>query len=190
MHEAQRSETSQILVDLGCGHGDERELVDRLFALVYADLRASAGALMRREPVSHTLRPTALVHEAYLRLVDARRVRWENRAHFFGAAARAMRQVLVDHARRKAARKRGGDHDRVAFDESLESSYNDGEDVLRIDAAIRELYELDHRVGRVADLHVFGGVPVEQVADMLGVSRRTAFGDWSIARKWLSRALT
>jgi len=162
----------------------------RLFAAVYDELRTLARGLMRAEPAGHTLRPTALVNEAYLRLVEQDGVAWESRAHFFGIAARAMRQILVDHAREKKARKRGGSLTRVTLDESLALSSPVDCDILDLHACLERLAALDPRMAQVVELRVFAGMSSREVAHVLGVSRRTVDNDWGFARMWLSRELT
>ena len=143
---------------------------------------------MRRERVDHTLQPTALVHEVYIKLVDQPLADWEDRAHFIGIATRAMRQILVDHARGRAAAKRGGGWHRVTLDESILGGRSEFE-MLAIDEALTNLTQLDERAARVAELRMIGGLSVKETAHVLGVSPRTVDNDWAMARMWLSRAL-
>lgn len=161
----------------------------QLFATVYDELRALARSLMKAERAGHTLRPTALVNEAYLRLVEQDGIAWQSRAHFFGIAARAMRQILVDHARERAARKRGGRLTRVTLDESLAPAAPADCEILDLHANLEKLAALDARMAQVVELRVFAGMSSREVAHVLGVSRRTVDGDWGFARLWLSREL-
>jgi RNA polymerase sigma factor (TIGR02999 family) len=144
---------------------------------------------MRGERPDHTLQPTALVHEAYCRLIDDSRVGWQDRAHFIGIAARAMRQVLVDHARRRAAAKRGGSWQRLTFNEKLGIAAVSETELLDLDGALRRLADLDERTARVVELRVFGGLTAEETGHVLGVSRSTVQRDWDMARMWLAREL-
>lgn len=156
---------------------------------VYPELRELAASLMARERAGHTLQPTALVNEAWIRLVDGQRVRIEGRAHFFGVAARCMRQVLVDHARARSAAKRGGDRQRVTLDEGMLSAMDADIELIALDDALVKLSALDERAARVAEMRLFAGMTVPEVATELGVSPRTVDGDWATARLWLSREL-
>lgn len=161
----------------------------RLLDLLYTELRRMAARLMRRETPGHTLQPTALVHEAYVKLAGRGAVRWSNRAHFLGAAARAMRQILVDRARRHAALRRGGGRQLVTLsDESAPDSRRELE-VLEIHQALELLSALDERAGRVAEMRIFGGMTVAEIAQVVEVSPRTVDGDWAMAKAWLRRAL-
>jgi RNA polymerase sigma factor (TIGR02999 family) len=184
-----RSELTQILIDVQADKVARAEAADRIFSLVYDELRQLAGGLMRRERPDHTLQATALVNEAYCRLVDQTRIEWESRAHFFGVAARAMRQILVDHARERAAAKRGGDWQRVTLDEQLGVAAPHEVEVLDLDRALSKLAEMDERMARIVELRVFTGLTAEEVAQVLGVSRRTVQGDWKVAKLWLAREL-
>jgi len=167
--------------------GDSRK---RLFAAVYDELRALARGLMRAERAGHTLRPTALVNEAYIRLIEHDRITWQNRAHFFGIAARAMRQILVDHAREKNARKRGGRLTRVTLDEALALQSPVDCDILDLHACLERLAALDPRMAQVVELRAFAGMSSKEVSRVLGVSQRTVDSDWSFARLWLARELS
>jgi RNA polymerase sigma-70 factor, ECF subfamily len=162
---------------------------DELLALVYDDLRALAARQLRRERPGHTLQPTALVHEAYLRLADGASIEWEGRAHFYRVAGRAMRQVLVDGARRRQAAKRGGDWRRVTLDPELVGDGSPEHDVLALHEALERLGRLDEPLERLIELRFFTGLTVEEAADVLGVSRRKAAKDWAAARLWLRREL-
>jgi RNA polymerase sigma factor (TIGR02999 family) len=162
----------------------------RLFEVVYEELRRLAAGIMRGERADHTLQPTALVHEAYCRLVDRSRVNWENRAHFLGIAARAMRQILVDHARRRASLKRGGEWQRITADERLSITVPSDAELLDLDMALCKLDELDERMARIVELRVFGGLTAEETSRVLGMSRSTVQRDWQMARLWLARELS
>jgi len=168
----------------------DRRAAARLLPLVYEELRERAALSLRRERPSHTLQPTAIVHEAFLRLVDQTAVDWRGRTHFFAVAAEMMRRVLVDHARKRGATKRGGGRTRVALDEQVASPHaNDDLDLVALDEALEELHRLSERQARVVELRYFGGLNVEDVAAVLSVSDRTVKEDWRIARAWLRRRL-
>jgi RNA polymerase sigma-70 factor (ECF subfamily) len=173
---------------LAWGNGDEGAR-DRLVALVYEDLRRRAGAYLRRERSDHLLQPTALVNEVYLRLVDHKSVRWENRAQFFGLAARLMRHILVDHARARGAQKRGGAALAVTLEEGALPSPETPVSLVALDEALEVLAELDPRQSRVVELRYFGGLSVEETAEVLGLSPATVKRDWTLARAWLHREL-
>lgn len=164
-----------------------------LFALVYDELRGLAGALIRDQRPGHTLQPTALVNEAYVKLLQQTRIRADSRSQFFCLAARVMRQVLVDHARGKGRKKRGGGrHRRVEMDASAVSdtpSPVDQMDVLAVDDALSELSKLDVRRARLVELRVFGGLSLDEAADTLGIARSTAALDWRFAKAWLAKRL-
>jgi RNA polymerase sigma factor (TIGR02999 family) len=169
-------------------NGDDGAL-ERLTPLVEAELRRLARAYMRRERPEHTLQTTALVNEAFLRLTDARRVRWQDRAHFLGIAARLMRRVLVDHARSRGYLKRGGGARRVTLDEGLVGSAELALDVVALDRALSGLTAVDPRKGRLIELRFFGGLSVEETAEVLQVSTDTVKRDWRLAKLWLLREL-
>lgn len=163
---------------------------DELIPLVYAELRGLARAWMAREPKGHTLPPTALVHEAYLRLVTDPDMKWDNRRHFFAAAAEAMRRILIERARRVSRQKRGGDQQRVELHEEL--APDDGpqvEEVLAVNAALDELEALDPQMAQVVKLRYFGGLTVEETAQAMGESPRTINRHWTAARAWLKRRI-
>jgi RNA polymerase sigma factor (TIGR02999 family) len=167
--------------------------VDQLFATVYGELRKLAASHLARERPGHTLQATALANEVYLKLVDQTRVAWRGRTHFFAVAASAMRRVLVDHARSRLRSKRGGGLERVTFVEDAISGFGGEcslEDVLALDEALTKLAELDERQAKLVEQRFFGGLSVEESAAELGVSTRTAEGDWTHAKAWLNRALT
>jgi RNA polymerase sigma-70 factor, ECF subfamily len=162
---------------------------DQLMAELYAEFRTLAGRYLDREPRGHTLQPTALVNEVYLRLVDQTQVDWKGRTHFFALGAQAMRRVLVDHARRKGRLKRGGGLQRAEVDVSLISARS-AADVLAVHEAIEDLVQLDPRQARIVELRFFGGLSVAEVAEVLGLSRRTIEAEWTMIRAWLRRRLS
>ncbi len=168
--------------------GDMRA-ADKLLPLVYNEFRALARHYLAQERANHTLQPTALVHEAYMKLVDQTRVNWQGRSHFFAVAAQAMRRILVDHARSHQRDKRGGGRARVVLDEAVALSPQKDEDVLALDEALERLAAIDPRQAKIVELRFFGGLSVEEVSEALGVSKRTVEGDWAFARAWLSREL-
>jgi RNA polymerase sigma-70 factor, ECF subfamily len=168
--------------------GDPRQ-AEELLAVVYDELRQLARRQFRGERAGHTLQPTALVHEAYLRLAKGRDAHWESRAHFFGAAARAMRQILVDYARRRVAGKRGAGAERVTLDTSLPGEDALAADVLDLHDALERLASNDPDLARLVELRFFAGLTLDEAAETLGVSRRKVAKDWSVARLWLQREL-
>ena len=168
--------------------GDRRAL-DRLLPLVYAELRRIAARQLRLERDGHTLQPTALVHEAYLRLVEQRSGDWESRAHFFGVAAQVMRRILVDHARRQAARKRTAGVQRVPLDEIAETAAVNQVPVIGLDRALGRLERLDPGLAQLVELRAFAGLTIDEAAHVLKVSPSTAKRDWRTARAWLTNEL-
>jgi RNA polymerase sigma factor (TIGR02999 family) len=179
---------TQLLIAWSDGR---REALDDLMPIVYADLRRVAAGYMRRETAGHALQPTALVHEAYVRLVDQKQVKWRNRAHFFGVAAVLMRRILVDHARRRRAEKRGGDWERVtlAGDEVATDTHKEI-DVLALDEALQRLAEFDPQQARIVELRYFGGLTIEETAEIVGISAATVVREWRIAKAWLRADLS
>jgi RNA polymerase sigma factor (TIGR02999 family) len=172
----------------GWTRGD-RHALDRLLPLVYGELRRIAARQLRRERADHTLQPTELVHEAYLKLVDQRRVDWLNRAHFYGVASQVMRRLLVDHARRHNAAKRGNGFESVAIDEALNVPAPSQIPVLVLDDVIGRLEKLDRRLAQLVELRAFGGCTLEEAAEVLHVSKSTAKREWRTAKAWLMREL-
>jgi RNA polymerase sigma factor (TIGR02999 family) len=168
--------------------GDRRAL-ETLLPVVYAELRRIAARQLRRERDGHTLQPTALVHEAYLRLVEQRSVNWESRAHFFGVAAQVMRRVLVDHARRQGAKKRNGGAQRVPLEAAAETAAVDQIPVLLLDHALGRLETLDPGLAQIVELRAFGGLTIDEAAHVLNVSPTTAKRDWRTAKAWLTNEL-
>jgi RNA polymerase sigma factor (TIGR02999 family) len=173
---------------LAWGRGDERAL-DELTPLVYGELHRLARRCFARERAGHTLQPTALVHEAFVRLVDMKRLRWKNRAQFYAISAQMMRRILVDLARTRLARKRGGGARRVTLDDALLVSDGDGSDLIAVDAALEALARVDARKARVVELRFFGGLSVDATAEVLTVSPDTVMRDWKMAKVWLLREL-
>jgi RNA polymerase sigma factor (TIGR02999 family) len=185
---ARTNDASTLLRAWGQGDAQAR---DALLPLVYRELREQAARYLRRERRDHTLQPTALVHEAYLRLIDQQHVSWQNRAHFFGLAAQMMRRILVDHARKHHAAKRPDAALKVAWDDrdGLAVRPQDCE-LLLLDFALSELTARDARQGQIVELRYFGGLSEQEVADVLGVSRSTVTREWNSARAWLFRRMT
>ena len=169
--------------------GGDSAALDQLLPVVQDELHRIAERCMRHERAGHSLQATALVNEAYLRLVDARRVQWQDRMHFLAVSARLMRRVLVDHARARLYQKRGGGAERVTLVEALGGSDERPHDVVALDDALQALTQLDERKGRVVELRFFGGLSVEETADVLGVSSETVMRDWKVARAFLLREL-
>jgi RNA polymerase sigma factor (TIGR02999 family) len=169
---------------LGWGKGD-REALDQLLPVVYKELRRLAQSYLKSERPNHTLQATALVNEAYLRLVDEEHRHVENRSQFFAVAAQAMRRILIDHARRKRSEKRGGGVAPVTLDEGKGAPSEDPVDVLALDLALRELAEVDPRQARVVELRYFGGLSIEETAKVLEISTATVAREWTLARAWL-----
>lgn len=184
-----QSEATRLLLERDAPGAGGADASRRLFELVYDELRRLAASLMRRERAEHTLQPTALVHEAFLRLVGAPHIAWQDRAHFMGVAARAMRQILVDHARRHGAAKRGGGLTRVTLTGAEAAAPADEVEILELHEALERFAAVDPRAAQVVELRVFGGLSVPETAHLLEVSPRTVDGDWAVARMWLSREM-
>ena len=180
-------ETTRLLYALDA---DDPSAAERLFALVYDELRALAGDYFRHQRIDHTLQPTALVNEAFVKLVDQTRIDWQNRAHFLAVAARAMRQILIDHARARKAAKRGGDLCRVTMDEAITPISEADPELLDLDDALQRLANMDNRQSKIVELRFFGGMTVEEVAHVLGLSKTTVETEWRMSRAWLRRELT
>jgi RNA polymerase sigma-70 factor (ECF subfamily) len=168
--------------------GDSTAL-ERLVPVVYRELRRIAGNFMRRQDRGHTLQATALINEAYLRLVDSDKVNWQSRTHFFAVSAQLMRRVLVDSARQKNSQKRGGDHLRITLDDRIDIPLGDQTDLVSLDEALSRLNKLSSRQSQVVELRYFGGLTESQIAETLKVSERTVRRDWNLARTWLYREL-
>jgi RNA polymerase sigma factor (TIGR02999 family) len=178
---------TQLLV---AWRGGDGAALDRLAPLVYAELHRIAHRYMRDERKNHELQTTALVNEAYLRLIDVTRVDWQSRNHFFAVSATIMRRILVEAARRRGADKRGGDASHVVLDEFAVAAPERGVDVVALDEALEQLHAMAPRKARVVELRYFGGLSVEETADVLGVSVETVMRDWRMAKLWLQRELT
>ena len=164
----------------------EREALDELVPLVYDDLRRLAAGYMGRETPGHALQPTALVHEAYVRLIDQRRVQWRNRAHFFGIAANMMRRILVDDARKRRAEKRGGGAERITLTgDDIAAPEQHDIDALALHEALERLAAFDPQQERIVELRYFGGLTIEETAEVVGVSPATIVREWTIAKAWL-----
>ncbi len=182
------NEVTQILEDLSRG---DRSAVDRLLPHVYGELRALAKSFFQQQRADHTLQPTALVHEAFMRLAKGSPKGFSGRKHFFDVAAMAMRQLLTDHARRKSAEKRGGDLARITLTDMATPSWEPlVVDVVALDDALTRLSELDPRQGRIVELRFLAGLSIEETAEVLDVSPRTVNLDWQMARAWLRRELS
>jgi len=190
MTESSQSEITAILLALQGDEAGRREYNNQLFEHVYNDLHRVASDLMHLQRVDHTLQPTAIVHEAYLRLVDQTRTDWQDRAHFFRTAARAMRQILVNHERNRSAAKRGGGGQKVTLSDKLAVGTKKDVAVLELDEALTRLAKLDERMAQVVELRVFAGMTVVEAAYVLGVSERTVHEDWRVAKIWLRRELS
>ena len=181
------TDTTQLLVDYVSG---KHQTADLLVQEVYDELYALASSLLRRESPGHTLQPTALVNEAYIRLLDQTRIDWQGKTHFFAIGARMMRRILVDHARGKKREKRGGNRDRIQLHDDMSVSNRSDEDVLAIDEAIDKLMKVNARQAKMVELRFFGGLSVAEVAEVLAVSKRTVEADWTTVRAWLRRELS
>jgi RNA polymerase sigma factor (TIGR02999 family) len=179
----------QITERLIAWRNGDAQALDDVIRAVYQELRRMADAYLKRELSSHSLQPTALVHEVYLRLIDQTRVSWQNRAQFFGVAAQMMRRILVDHARNRQRGKRGGAAIKVSLDEAVHRSESRAPDLVALDTALTALFEIDERKGRVVELRFFGGLSVDETAEVLGVSPQTVLRDWKLSKAWLYQEL-
>jgi RNA polymerase sigma-70 factor (ECF subfamily) len=184
---ADELDVSDTLALLASG---QEEAADRLMPLVYDQMRGLARSMLNQESPGNTLQPTALVNETYLRMADQTRVDWRGKTHFFAIGAKMMRRILVDHARGKKRQKRGGGMHRIPLDDDVRVTNRSDEDVLAIEAALIKLAELDARQAQIVELRFFGGLTVEEVAEVLNVSKRTVESDWTMVRAWLRRELT
>ena|SRR5436190_21329308 len=177
---------TQLLVEWSNGN---QQALDQLTPLVYDELRRMARTYLRRERSDHTLQATALVHEAYLRVIDQHSVVWQNRAHFFGIASQMMRRILVNYALGRATKKRGGQVEKLSLDEAVSFPNQRAIDLLELDEALKELEHLDRQQTRIVELRFFGGLSIEETAEALRISPATVKRDWSTARLWLRRRL-
>src|ERR1051325_3255972 len=182
-----RNQITQLLVAWSDGDQTAR---DKLMPLVYEELHRLAHQYMRRESPGHTLQTSALVNEAFVRLVDQRNVRWQNRAHFFGIAAQLMRRILVDHARGRQTAKRGGSLHAVSFDDALYVSDERSAEVVAVHEALEQLTQFDRRKGQIVELRFFGGLSIDETAEVLGVSPGTVMREWTLAKAWLHREMS
>lgn len=182
MNQQVSENVTQLLIDLSNG---DRNAVDLLLPVIYDELRKLAANYLRRERPDHTLQPTALVHEAYLRLVDQTRVNWQNRAHFFGVAAQIMRRMLVDHARRHNAEKRGQNFQKISLDENIDRATERSTQLIALDDALKALADFDEQKARVVELRYFGGLSIEETARVMGVTPTTIKRHWRFAKAWL-----
>jgi RNA polymerase sigma factor (TIGR02999 family) len=180
-------DVTQLLVAWNEGNQDALE---RLLPAVYDELRKLARSYLRRERPDHTLQATALVHEAYLRLIDQNQVTWQNRAHFFGIAAQMMRRILVNHAEARRADKRGGGAQKLSLDEAIDLAEERAVDLIALDDAMKALAEFDPQQARIVELRYFGGLSIEETAEVVGVSPATVKREWSTAKMWLHRELS
>jgi RNA polymerase sigma factor (TIGR02999 family) len=176
-------EITQMLLELTDGN---EEVVNQILPHIYDELRRLASSYLRRERSNHTLQPTALVHEAYMKLIDQTRVKWQNRAHFFGIAAQVMRRILMDHARKHTAEKRGGDAEVLPIEEEiLIVSHDKSAELIALDDALQQLAEMDERKAKIVELRYFGGLSIEETAEVIGVSVPTVNREWRMAKAWL-----
>lgn len=182
MSEPATHEITQLL--LAWGEGDEMAL-ERLMPFVYSELKKLAGYHMKNQKPGHTLQATALVNEAYVRLIDSSRVRWQNRAHFFAMSSQLMRRVLIDFARAKNSKKRGGDEIQVTYDEMLPVAVKKENELLALDDALNRLEELSPRQAKIVEMKYFGGLTEEEIGTAMDISARTVRREWSAARAWL-----
>lgn len=185
-----RSSPQEVSLMLRAWRGGDKSALDKLIPLVHDELRRLAHRYMTKEKAGHTLQTTALVNEAYLRLVDLARIEWQDRSHFFAISANLMRRILVDFARSRGYQKRGGDIRKISLDESLLVSPEPGAELIRIDEALAALSEFDARKARVVEMRFFGGMTEDETAEVLHVSRETVKRDWRLARNWLLCELT
>lgn len=171
--------------------GGKREALDELMPLVYDELRRQAARYLRRERRNHTLQTTALIHEAYLKLINQSEVKWQNRAHFFAIAAQLMRRILVDYARTKHREKRGGSDEKLPLEAAMTVAVEEKSvDLIALDEALTKLAEIDERQARVVELRYFGDLSLEETAEAMKFSRATAAREWNVARAWLHREMT
>lgn len=184
---SEQIDVARSLHDIAAGNETE---ADRLMPLVYDQMRSLARSMLHQENPGHTLQPTALVNEAFLKLADQSRVNWKGKTHFFAIGAKVMRRILVDHARGRKRQKRGGGMRRITLEDDLTVSNRNDEDVLAIEEVLNKLAKLDPRQAKIVELRFFAGLTVEEVAEVLGVSKRTVESDWTMARAWLRRELS
>lgn len=184
---ADSENVTQLLRDWSKGN---QQVLEELLPLIYNELRRLAHNFLYRERPGHTLQTTALVHEAYLKLIDQKDARWQNRSHFFAIAAQAMRRILIDSARRHAAMKRGGQQEKLSLDEAPDLSLEPNTKLLALDEALNKLAEIDPEQSRIVELRYFGGLTIEETAEVMNASPATIKREWAMARAWLHQALT
>ena len=182
--ETQRA--TDLLIEYSNGR---REAIDDLLPLIYEELKRVAANYLRRERSDHTLQPTALVNEAYMKMVDITQVSWQNKAHFIGVAANQMRRILIDHARQHNAQKRGGEFHILTLNEEIDKAGEESTELIELDDALNELAKMDPVKAQIVELRYFGGLSVEETADALSVSPKTVMRDWQLAKAWLMREL-
>jgi len=180
-------EPTDVTMLLNAWSDGKQDALDKLMPVVYQELRKLARSYLRAERPEHTLQPTALVNEAYLRLVDQRNVRWQNRRHFFGIAAQLMRRILVDHARKRQSEKRGGGEALLPFEEAKGVPVK-ARDLVALDDALKDFATIDPRSAKIVELRQFGGLSIDETADVLEISPATVKRDWTVAKAWLRRA--
>jgi RNA polymerase sigma factor (TIGR02999 family) len=180
--ELSSTDVTALLVQLSKG---DKSVIERLMPLVYDELHRRAAGYMRKERANHTLQPTALVHEAYLKLVQQREANWKNRAHFLAVAAQLMRRILIDHARARLSAKRGGELELISLDEAFQFRTDTPAGLLSVDDALTKLEKLDPRQGHIVEMRFYGGLTVDETAEVLSVSSRTVEREWTLARAWL-----
>lgn len=183
---AEKANITKLLIDASRGN---EQAFDQLFPLVYNHLKDIARHQLARERTGHTLRKTSLVHEVYLKLIDQTRIEWNDRAHFFAIAARAMRQILVDYARKRTAQKRGGKQQHITLDEETLDIDSHAEELIELNDLIERLAQLDERKSKVVEMRFFGGMTIREIAELLDVSTRTIDRDWLKARTWIHNEL-
>lgn len=183
MSQEQSADITQMLIEMTDGN---TEVVNQILPLIYSELRKLASSYLRRERADHTLQPTALVNEAYLKLIDQKKVVWQNRAHFFGIAAQVMRRILLDHARKHTAEKRGGEAEVLPLEEEiLVVSHEKSAELIALDEALENLAKMDEQKARIVELRYFGGLSIEETAEVMGVSVPTINRQWRMAKAWL-----
>ncbi|MEW6208017.1 MAG: sigma-70 family RNA polymerase sigma factor [Acidobacteriota bacterium] len=188
MDTSAQSDITKLLIDLSDG---DQAALDKLIPLVYSELRQMAARYLRREAAPHTLQTTALVHEAYLKLVDQKKVRWQNRSHFFAIAAQAMRRILIDHARTRLSARRGGSEQKIALDDgAIDISEERASSLVALDEALERLAEIDPQKSRIVELRFFGGLSIEETAHALGIGTATVIRQWRVAKAWLYKEVT
>ena len=181
--------TKEVTVFLKAWSDGDRAAADSLLQLVYKEMRKLAASYLQKQRPDHTLQPTALVHEAYLKLIDTSEINWQDRAHFFAVAAQTMRNILVDHARKVNADKRGGDAQKIQLDEAVGLSKKQDVDLIDLDECLTKLAQQDEKQSRIIELRFFGGLTIEETAEVLKISPATVKREWAMARAWLFRQM-